>query len=244
MLQRVERRRLGIDHRLYQRVRRQTVAAVQTRARALAQGVQALYRRLSVQVHLDTAAHVVRRGPNGDVVLGDVNAHRQTLLVDVREVVARLVGRLVRHVQADVVQTVNLHLLVDGPRHDVARSQREPLVVLLHERLAVRQFQHAAIAAHRLGDQIRRVRLLRVVQHRRVELHEFHVLHRRLRAVGHRDAVARGNDGVRRRQIHRAAAARAQHRHLGQICVHLLLRVQYVRPVAADVRRPPRHPHP
>ena len=138
---------------------------------------------------------------------------------------------------------MNLHLLVDGPRHDVARSQRQPLVILLHERLAVRQFQHAAVAAHRLGDQIRRVRLLRVVQYRRVELHELHVLHRRLRAVGHRDAVARGDDGVRRRQIHRAAAARAQHRHLGQIRVHLLLRVQHVGPVAADVRRPSGHPH-
>ena len=75
---------------------------------------------MSVQVYLDAATHVVRSRANGNIVLGDVNAHRQTFLVDIGEVVARLFGVLMGDVQTDVVQSVNLHLLVDGASHDVA----------------------------------------------------------------------------------------------------------------------------
>ena len=99
-------------------------------------------------------------------------------------------------VQTDVVQSVNLHLLVDGASHDVAWCQRESLVVFLHERLTIGQFQDAAIATHRLRDEVGRVRLLGVVQHGGVELYELHIGYGSLGTIGHRDAVASGNDGV------------------------------------------------
>ena len=94
-----------------------------------------------------------------------------------------------RNVKAHVVDAVYLHLLVDGTRHDVARSQREALVVLLHERLAVRQAQYATVATHRLSDEERRVSLARVIERRRVELYELHISHRTLGTVNHRLAI-------------------------------------------------------
>ena len=125
----------------------------------------------------------------------------------------RLLRVLVRHVQAHVVEPVNLHLLVDGARHDVARSQREAPVVLLHKLLTVGQAQNAAVAAHGLGDEVGGVRLAGMIEGRGVKLYELHVLHRGLGAVGHGYAVARGDVGVRRGGIHGAAAPRGQHRH-------------------------------
>ena len=117
-------------------------------------------------------------------------------MVDVGEVVARLGSILVGDVQTDMVQTVNLHLLVDGASHNVAWSQTEALVILLHESLAIGQLQNATISAHGLGDEVGGVRLLGIVEHRRVELHKLHVGYGTLGAIYHGDAVACGNDGV------------------------------------------------
>ena len=122
VLQRVLGSSVGVHHSLDERVARQSVAAVQTRARALANGIQALYRRLSVEINLYAAAHVVGSRANGDIVGGDVDAYRLALEVDVREVLLCLGRVLMRNVEAHVVDAVYLHLLVDGTRHDVARS--------------------------------------------------------------------------------------------------------------------------
>ena len=73
---------------------------------------------------------------------------------------ARLLGILMGDVEAYVVDTVDLHLLVDGTGDDVTGCQREALVIFLHELLTVGQFQDAAIAAHRLGDEVGGVRLV------------------------------------------------------------------------------------
>ena len=71
---------------------------------------------------------------------------------------------LVGHVQTHMVDTVYLHLLVDGTRHDVAGSETQPLVVFLHERLSVGQSQDAAVASHRLCDEVCGMGLLRIIQ--------------------------------------------------------------------------------
>lgn len=57
------------------------------------------------------------------VVLGDVDADAETLRIDVREVMLGLFWVLVSNVEANMIQTVNLHLLVDGTSHDVARGK-------------------------------------------------------------------------------------------------------------------------
>ena len=62
-------------------------------------------------------------GAHGDVIGCDVDAYAETLLVDVGEMVARLFRILMSDIETDVVDTVNLHLLVDGTGNDIARSQ-------------------------------------------------------------------------------------------------------------------------
>ncbi len=45
---------------------------------------------------------------------------------------------LMGYVEAYMVESVDLHLVVDGACYDVARGERKTRVVLLHEFLAVR----------------------------------------------------------------------------------------------------------
>ena len=105
-----------IDHGLYQRVAGQSVATVQSRAGTLAQGIETMDGTLAVEIHFDAATHIVGRRAHGDHLLRDVNADAETFLVDVGEVLARLLRVLVGHVEADMVQAVRLHLLVDSIR--------------------------------------------------------------------------------------------------------------------------------
>ena len=234
--------RIGIHHRLDERVAGQTVAAVQTCTRTFAHGIEALDARLSVQVHLNAATHVVRARSHGDVVLRDVDADAQALGIDVGEMVLRLLGILMRHVQTHMVEGVNLHLVVDGTSHDVAWGQREAFVILLHELLAVGQSQDAAIAAHGLGDEVGRMGLQRVVENRGMELHKLHVLHLSLGTIDHGDAVARCDIGVRGSLVDGSRAACRHERHLRQVGVHLArLGVQHVGTEAFDVGSPSGH---
>ncbi len=90
--------------------------------------------------------------------------------------------------------------------HDVAR--REVLGVrrvALHETLARRVSEVAALAAHALGDEH-----ARAVDAGRVKLHELHVLQRQPRAQHHGVAVARADVRGRAREIGAAIAARRE----------------------------------
>ena len=87
---------------------------------------------------------------------------------------------LVRYIEAYVVESVYLHLLVYGTCNDVAWCQRQTLVVFLHERLAIGQTEYATIATHGLGDEIGGMGLTRMIECRGVELYELHVLHHSL----------------------------------------------------------------
>ena len=96
---------------------------MQARAGTLAQGIEALNARLSVEIDLDATTHIVGCRAHGYIVGSDVDPHRETLLIDVREMMARLFRILVGHVKTDMVQTMNLHLLIDSARHNITRSQ-------------------------------------------------------------------------------------------------------------------------
>ena len=192
---------------------------------------------MPVEVHLDAAAHIVGAGCHGDILLGDVDADAEALGIDIGEVVLGLLGILVCDIEADVVQSVNLHLMVDGAGHNVAGSQGEARVILLHKLLAVRQAQDAAIATHGLGDEVGGMCLLRIVEHGGVELYELHVLHLTLGTIDHGDAVAGGDIGVRGGSIDGTSAAGGHQGYAAQVGVHLArLRVQDVGTVAFDVR--------
>jgi len=236
--QRVFGSRIRIDHRLDERVRRKTVAPVQSRAGTFTDGIQPADARLAVKIHLDAAAHVVGAGRDRNILLRDVDADAQALLENVGEVPLRFLGILMGDIQAYVVDAVDFHFVVDGACHDVARRQREALVILLHEFLAARQTQDAAIAAHGLGDEIGRMRLAGMVERRRVELDELHVLHFAFGPVDHGDAVAGRDVRIRRRLIHRPRSASGHQRHLREECVDFSRRqIEHVGAVAFDVGR-------
>ena len=140
-------------------------------------------------------------------------------------------------VETNMVDAVYFHFLVDGAGHDVAGCEREPVVVFLHERLSVGQFQYAAIAAHGFGDEIGGMGLAGIVEHGGVELHKLHVLHGSLGTIDHGDAVAGGDDGVRSGLIDGSAASGTHHGDFGQIGIYFLgFGVEHVGTVAINIR--------
>ena len=172
---------------------------------------------------------------HGYVVLGDVDAEFETVLIDVGEVAARLFGILVCDVEVHMVVAVELHFGVDGAGHDVARGERQPRIVLVHEFLAAQVAQHSAVAAHGLRDQERRS-VAGMEQGGGVELDEFHVLDGTLCAVDHGDTVAGGHQGVGGCLVDGSGAAG---RHDGDTRQELVdaaaLLVEHVGAVAGDV---------
>ena len=131
-----------------------------------------------------------------------------------------------------------LHLFVDGAGYDVAWSQRQTFVVLLHKRLAVRQFQYAAIAAHSLGDEIGGVSLVGIMKHRGVELYKLHIGHGSLGAINHGDTIAGSNHGVRGGQVNGTASTGTHHGYLTEICIYLLgIGIKHVSTIAVDIGR-------
>ncbi len=127
-----------------------------------------------------------------------------------------------RHVEANVVNAMYLHLVVYCSCHYVAWREREAWVIFLHELRSVGQLEHGSISTHGLGDEEGRVSLGWVVEHGGVKLHELHVLNRGLGAIGHRYAVASGYFRVRRGGIHGSGAASGHERDTREIRVNLL----------------------
>jgi len=75
------------------------------------------------------------------------------------------------------------------------------------------------------------------MKHRGVELHEFHICHGSLGTVGHGDAIACSDDGIRGGQVDGPATTSAEHRDLREVGVHLLLRIEHIGPIAVDMWR-------
>ena len=151
---------------------------------------------MSVQVNLDTAAHVMGRRTNRDIIGGDVYTHRQALLIDIGEVLLCLSGIFMSHIQTDVIQSVYLHFLIYGTCYDITWGQRQSLVVLLHKLFAIWQFQDTAIATHSLCDEVGWMSLFWVMEYCWVELYKLHVGHCSFGAINHRNAIASSDDRV------------------------------------------------
>ena len=149
-----------------------------------------------------------------------------------RKVLDEKALRQVRHVEENAVVAAPLQLRVDAPRHHVARRQLAPGVVALHERFAGLVAQDSALAAQRFRDE--EVLRLRVVQAGGVELDELEVGDGGAGAKSHREAVAGRDVGVRRIEIHLAAAARCQKHVRGGKCVNIAAPfLEHIHPKAA-----------
>ena len=66
----------------------------------------------------------------------DVDAEPEQFLVDVGEVALHELGVAVADVEVDIIEAVALDLMVDRPRHDVARGELGALVIVGHEAVA------------------------------------------------------------------------------------------------------------
>ena len=159
-----------------------------------------------------------------------------------REVSFRLLSVLHGHVEAHVVEAMDFHFMVDGPRHDVAWSQRLARIVLLHELAAVGQFEDSPVAAHGLGDEEGGMGLGGIVKNCGVELHKLHVLHGGLGAVGHGNAVAGGNLGIGGGGVDGSCAAGGHQRDARKVGVNLIVAgINHVGSIALNVGRAARH---
>ena len=88
------------------------------------------------------------------IFLCDINADRETFLINVREMVFGFFGILMGNIETNVVNAVYLHLFIYSTSHDVTWSQREAFIIFLHEGLASRQSEYATIATHSLSDKV------------------------------------------------------------------------------------------
>ena len=143
----------------------------------------------------------------------------------------------VRHIKAHMVDGMDLHLVVDSSCNDVTRCQRQTRIVFLHKLLSVRQTKYTSVSAHRLGDEVRRMGLLGIVEAGRMELNKLHILDHTFGAMNHRNAVTGGYLGIRCRGIDCTCSTGCHQRHTTQIRVYLLrLGIEDIRTIALDIR--------
>ena len=153
-------------------------------------------------------------------------------------------GIFVRYVKAHMIDTVNLHFVIDGPSHYITRRERQTWVILLHKLLAVRQTKNSAVSAHSLSDKISGMGLARVVQGRWVELYELHVLDYALGAMNHCYAVTGGDVRIGSCGVNGSRSAGSHKSDTTQVGVNLpRLRIDDVGSVALFVRCAVRDTH-
>ena len=204
-------RRLGEYHALHERVAGQAVGAVQAGAGGLTHGVKTFEVGAPGQVGHHPAAGVVGGWHHRYGFPGDVDAQLGAARQDVGEMLLQELGAFMGNVEVHAIQTVFLHLEVDGARHHVARGEFGARIVVGHETVTTqpgRQFELAAFAAHGFGDE--EALDVRVVQAGGVELDELHVAHPAASPPGRGDAVAGGGVGVGGEEVHLASAARGE----------------------------------
>ena len=170
---------LAEHHAIDERVAAEAVGAVES-SRALADREESFHVGLVLHSVDEHAAHgVVGRRCDLHRGAGDVE-HREIdeVAVDLRQLAEDLLAAEVRHVEVDRIALGAAafdDLRVVGQRHAVASRQLHPhRVVALHVALALGVAEDAALAAHRLGDELTR-RLLGIDHAAGVELDQLHV---------------------------------------------------------------------
>ena len=201
---------LAEDQQFGQRVRTQTVGAVDADARAFADGVEARHRGFALAVNPDAAHRVVHAGTHGDRLFSRVDAHEGLgHFIDQRQTLAQVGFAEVTQVEVHdrahdrVLDGAALLLFVpEGLAQAVARAEFHVLVlrlvaqraeaVVLQVAVTVLVHEVAAFAATGFGEQQAGDR-----HAGRVVLHEFHVAQRDAVAEGQSHAVA-GHDAAQR----------------------------------------------
>ena len=149
---------------LRQRVGRQPVGAVETRAGRLADDVEPWHSGSALKVADDAAHHVVRGWRDWHELLRGIEPGSAQRFDNVREA-----GRIdAAHIERDRRDSLGLHQVPDRAGDLITRGQ------FLNEPLSARAVQRRALAADRLGDE-EAFAPLDPCDGRRVELDELHV---------------------------------------------------------------------
>ena len=185
----IARRRIAEDKAFEQGIRGKPVRPVQARLRHFARSIKSRRIRAAIQIDQHPATGIMLSGHHGDRLFRNINPQPHQLFVDVGEMFADEFWRLVADIEMDIIQPQPLNLMINRPRHHIARGEFLPLVKVWHEAFAGRrQLKMPALPAHRFGNQ--EVLDLKIVEASRVELHEFHVRHAATRPPRHCDAIA------------------------------------------------------
>ena len=99
--------------------------------------------------------------------------------------------RFMADIEVHAISPETLHLMVNGTRHDIPRSQFSTRVEVWHETATIRAAQIGAFSAQSFGQQ--KITCLWMVQTSRMELVKFHVGHAAACTPRHSDAITGGN---------------------------------------------------
>ena len=142
-----------------------------------------------------------------------------------------------RYIQADMVDCMNLHLIIDSSCNDVSWCERKTWVVFVHEFFTIRQTQNTAVTAHGFRNEVSRVCLAWVIKAGRVELHKFHIFDDTFGAMNHCYPVSGSNLRIRGCGINRACASGCHKGDAAEVCVNLLsLRIEDIGAIALNIR--------
>src|SRR5213593_3044845 len=136
-----------------QRIARETICSVQSGTRHLADRIQPRQTRRAINACFDSTAWITRRRHDWNRLLRHVDPEPQACLINVREALANEYRRFVRDIQKHAFRARPLDLRVDGPRRDIAGSERATRIVASHKIFAATVTQNSAFTANRLRDE-------------------------------------------------------------------------------------------
>src|SRR2546430_1009111 len=128
----------------------------------------------------------MRRRHDGNWLLCNIESEHLTPLVNIWEFVANIFCGKMRYIEEHVVVSSPLEFRVNRTGYDIARSQFEPLrIVLAHKPLARLIEENAARPANSFADQ-KRICFGRI-ERRRMELDKLHISYVYSGTIGHCD---------------------------------------------------------
>ena len=209
---------------------------MQACARAFAQGIQTLDARLSVKIYLDTATQIMRCRSYRYIVFSDIDAQAETFLIYIREVLFSFFRIFMCYIKVYMVFAAMFHFAIDGTCYDIAWSERQTRIVLLHELLACQVTQYTSVTTHRLSNKETRT-IARMEECCRMELNELHILYYTFGTIYHCDTVACSNKRIGSMTINSLATAGSHYCNSRQESIYLASSlIKHIRSKTLDAR--------
>ena len=164
------------------------------RRRRLPRGVEPPERRCAVQVCGHAAHRVVRGGPHGNQVRGNVQVIGEACGINFRKALLEALGVEAGQVEVIELAPAAVHFHHQRARNHIARRELGGLVIARHEAIVLDVSEHAALAAQ--GFRKQKPRGVRHKERRGVELDELHIGKGRARAICHTHAIATSHGRV------------------------------------------------